>query len=192
MKATSLLCFALALVACDAPPAAQESAADQPVDLVSDTDGPQIFEAVLECSANGTSFAASQCLVGGAEGLGGELKVRSGGDLKLYSRSELYRPPFTSQGPTRFDVEAPFEISVVNNSKPPFVLRIEIKDGSRTVYQDEISGFSGTLITDAMIENGSQGAHPKPVGKRFNDPAADEAVNAVLGSVFNTLNETSE
>jgi hypothetical protein len=140
----SALVAATALGGCQqSPPAKDQKEAER--------SRPEAYKAVIRCRINGMSMMAGMCFLRPGRGeLGGLLKVSSRGRVRQYESSDFLTSPF-NRDTASLKLEPPFELTVQANSDP-VVLRVEIKDGATTVYQDEVGSLGGTVITDDMLE----------------------------------------
>lgn len=109
---------------------------------------PARVTAVLSCTVNGTPIGVSACFVGGGNTIGGSLKISSAGEVKQYTNYDLAR----ENGRTfELPLTTPFRVTAQANSESAYVLRMEIQQGSKTVFQDEAAEFGVIDASDSSL-----------------------------------------
>jgi len=103
--------------------------------------------AVISCRVNGMPIGVSACFIGSVESASGSLKVESGGIVKQYTNYELAG----KNGSTlEFRLKEPFDITAQASSESGYVLRMEVRAGSRIIFQDETTEF-GLIDADSTL-----------------------------------------
>jgi hypothetical protein len=136
--------IALALTGCGKHKDAEKSAETSSSETSSsETSAPTSVVAVLKCRIAGNEVSTGLCL-NDATTLGGEVKIKSDDRVHIYSNAELAG---MSDYETQIPLHSPYEISVRVNSTEGAVIRLEIKDGGKTLHQDEASTLGTVYYT---------------------------------------------
>jgi len=103
--------------------------------------------AIFTCRAGGmTHMPVFACFTGSHDNVDGSLKISTGGRTMQFSGVDLVSQlgVQTKQIP----LTSPFEIFAQTNGDDTFVLHLEIRDGDKTLFQDEATGF-GVIRVDS-------------------------------------------
>jgi hypothetical protein len=104
--------------------------------------------AIFSCRSGGAELPASACIVGhqSSAGVGGSLKISSGGAVQQYSDYDI----LDALAASRADIvlREPFSITAQAGGDPSLVLRLEILESGQAIFQDEASEF-GIIRTDS-------------------------------------------
>lgn len=104
--------------------------------------------AVFTCKAGGSISHVSTCLAKASMGAG-SLRIRNGLESRSYSSNELVTEFLGAE--KRIDLAPNFNISVQANGSDYAVLRLEIVDEGRVVFNDEASAYQSINVSGSQV-----------------------------------------
>ena len=128
---------------------------------------PEKVVASLSCRVNGQPMEVALCFASDNDQRGGSLKISSNGAVKQYTEAELLQPESNpddffikiriqmiadATGPAwQIPLTSPFQITAQGRGDPEYVLRLTIRNGDKTIFQDEASDYGAIRVDSESL-----------------------------------------